>query len=216
MKISEIELLATNATTKALIAKAWSKMPVSSKLEPSVEAMDQAAAKWERWANIHTCVFACAVNACTYLEIGCRRGHSLVAALVSNPGLRATVVDVWSTNDYNGEENSQKLLIETLIDLNYNAEIFNGDSKEILPNLIRQGHAFDFITVDGDHESGPAAADLFNAAQLLNPGGAIIFDDIKLQGYKLGDVWSAFKAIHPTWDFIEFDWGNGTGVGVAP
>lgn len=216
MKISDIELLARSATTKSIIAREWSKMPVSIKLEPSVEAMGIAAAKWERWANIHTCVFACAAGAHTYLEIGCRRGHSLIAALATNPLLRATGVDVWSTGEYNGEENSQKLLERTLNDLNRKVEIINGDSQKVLPELIKQGLKFSFITVDGDHESGPAAFDMDNAVQLLNPSGAIIFDDINLAGYKLGEVWAAFKAKHTDWEFIEFEWGNGTGVGVSP
>lgn len=216
MNLEEIKILATSPSTKIQIARAWDRMPFSDKLEPSYAVMLEAGLKGETWANIHTCVFAAGSASHAYLEIGCRRGHSIVAAMCANPELDVTGVDIWSTDSYNGEENSQALLEKTLRDLKRNARIINGDSKEILPIMFKQGRRFNLITVDGDHESEPAATDLSNAVKLLAPHGVIIFDDITLNGYSLGRVWSNFKASHPDWEFTEFNWGNGTGVGVSP
>lgn len=217
MNLEEIKILATSPSTKIQIARAWDRMPFSAKLEPSYAVMLEAGLKGETWANIHTCVFAAGSASHAYLEIGCRRGHSLVCALTSNPMLIATAVDMWD-GEYNGEENSRSLCVETMVRLGFGgrASCVHGDSKIKLPQFIESHCTFDLIVVDGDHESEPAATDLSNAVKLLAPRGVIIFDDITLNGYSLGRVWSNFKAGHPDWEFTEFGYGNGTGVGVAP
>jgi SAM-dependent methyltransferase len=211
----EIIAAATDPVTKRCLAEIWSAMPPSVALTPSVEQMANACLKKETWADIHTCVFACARHASRYLEIGVRRGHSIIPAMVSNPMLSATAVDVWS-GDYSKEPNTVKMFEDTLDYLGIGfVAIFQGDSKVILPQFEVEGNRFDLITVDGDHESEPAATDLRNAEKLLKPGGVLIFDDINHPSYPgLLEVWKLFKAAFPTWEFHEFDYGTGTGIGI--
>jgi hypothetical protein len=207
--------LATSPDTKKQIALIWSKMPPSTKLTPTVEEMALAALRGDTWADLHCCVFACAREGFSrYLEIGSRRGHSLVLALAGNPEMKALAVDIWSTPEYNGEENSRALLNRTLDMLDAFATIVEGDSQVILPQLRTDGRMFDLITVDGDHEALPAEHDLNEAALLLEPNGAIIFDDIQHPNYALDHVWHNFKFQRPTWEFYEFGYGTGTGIGI--
>ena len=52
-----------------------------------------------------------------------------------------------------------------------------GDSKIVLPQLLKNGARFDFIYVDGSHETLDVIIDGILAWQLLKPGGLIAFDD---------------------------------------
>ena len=115
--LTEIIKRATDPDVKTSIAELWAKMPPSKAIGPSVLQMCLAGERKEKWANIHTCVFAGAELASRYLEIGTRRGHSFLAALTANPKLETTAADIWSCGVYNEEENTRKLFEQTLTQL---------------------------------------------------------------------------------------------------
>ena len=52
-----------------------------------------------------------------------------------------------------------------------------GDSKIVLANLLQGSGKFDFIYVDGSHQTLDVIVDGILAWQLLKPGGLIVFDD---------------------------------------
>ena len=215
--LTEIIKRATDPDIKTKISEVWTMMPWSHEIKPSVLQICLAGERKETWANIHTCVFAGAEAANTYLEVGSRRGHSFLAALTANPKLNATAADIWSCGVYGDEENTQKLFEQTVSKLKPDIKFFvvNGDSKLTLPKLLSQGKKYDLIVVDGDHDSEPSAIDLQNADNLLDDGGMIIFDDVVHPLYPgLKQVWDDFKAKRPLWDFHYFEWNDGTGIGI--
>jgi len=215
--LTEIIKRATDPEVKSAIAKIWAKMPPSNQIIPTPEQVRLAGENGETWANIHTCVFAGAEAANTYLEVGSRRGHSFLAALTANPKLNATAADIWSCGVYGGEENTQKLFEQIVSKLKPDTKFFvvAGDSKITLPKLLYQGKNYDLIVVDGDHDSEPAAIDLQNADNLLEDGGLLIFDDVVHHLYPgLKQVWDDFKAKRPLWEFHYFEWNVGTGIGI--
>lgn len=217
--LEEIIEIATDPATKLKIADVWDKMPSSHEIHPSPEQIRAYGVKGERWANVHTCVFAGAQAADYYLEVGVRRGHSFLTALTANPNLRAVAADIWSCGVYGGEENTKELFEKTVLELKPESKywIIVGDSKLTLPNLFAGGNRFDLITIDGDHDPDPAETDLKNAADLLTPGGMLIFDDVVHPGYPgLKAVWERFKEAHPDWKFHYFEWNVGTGIGFKP
>jgi SAM-dependent methyltransferase len=114
-----------------------------------------------------------------YLEVGCRRGHSLaVVALAAGPHLEsALAVDLWIEN-YGDEPNEgpdqvMSRLGALGVDI-WKIRLLTGDSHELLPRL-RQ--TFNLILVDGDHTAEGAAADLRDCFALLEPDGVLVFDD---------------------------------------
>jgi len=49
-----------------------------------------------------------------------------------------------------------------------NITFIKGDSKEVLPEFIKQGNKYDIIFIDGDHSYAGVKQDLINAKQLSN------------------------------------------------
>jgi SAM-dependent methyltransferase len=137
-----------------------------------------------------------------YLEVGCRRGHSLATvALAAGERLEsALAVDLWIEN-YGDEPNEgpDQVMsrLEALgVDL-WKIRLLTGDSHELLPRL-RQ--TFNLILVDGDHTAEGAAADLRDCFALLEPGGLLVFDDATPE---LIEVWRRGTAGVLTWEHLE-------------
>jgi len=82
----------------------------------------------------------------------------------------------------------------------------SGDSRQTVPAWMaaHPGAQFDYVLVDGAHDEETARIDLENVVDYVAPGGFLVFDDIGPEGYKLGQVWDAFKAAHADkFDFFE-------------
>ncbi len=112
-----------------------------------------------------------------YLEIGCRLGHSLAAALIASKA-QAIVVDAWIAN-YAGEPNEgPSVVARHLRNLHIDPLRVNfrtGDSHVVLPTLL--GLLFDMILLDGDHTMEGVWKDLTDVLPLLAPRGVLYFDD---------------------------------------
>jgi len=54
---------------------------------------------------------------------------------------------------------------------------YQGDSKNILPEMDDDDKEYDVIYIDGDHSYGGVYQDIRNAAKLLRPKGILICDD---------------------------------------
>lgn len=59
----------------------------------------------------------------------------------------------------------------------HNVTVLTGYSRIELPKLIAAQSAFDFVFVDGSHDSQDVIVDCILGWQLLKPGGIILFDD---------------------------------------
>lgn len=118
----------------------------------------------------------------SYMEIGVRRGRSLAVAGAMSPEARMVGFDMWISN-YVGIENPGPAFVRQEVEragFRGSLELISGNSRETVPAYFRAhpDATFDLITVDGDHSSRGAAADLQNVIPRLKIGGALIFDDI--------------------------------------
>ncbi len=88
----------------------------------------------------------------------------------------------------------------------WNITFISGDSKQTVPAYFgrRPEKQFDYILVDGAHDEETALIDLENVVNHVAKGGALVFDDIGPESYKLGPVWDTFKERHKDeFDFYE-------------
>jgi len=138
------------------------------------------------------------------MEIGTRNGGSLVQLLSMYhryDGMQVVCFDVWR------EIGSPRSVRRNLRRLSIPAdmvEFIRGDSRQTIPAFVQQrpdAH-FDYVLVDGGHEREVARTDLQNVADLVDPGGILIFDDIGQESYQLIDVWREFQAARRE----QFDW----------
>lgn len=148
----------------------------------------------------------------SYLEIGSRYGDSLMRVLMGAesrmsrkvihevPALdRIVIADIWHESYFGGGpgsgtgfDRSHKHIVRFMNSLGYTGEqviFLDGDSAQTVP-LLDKRVPFDLVTVDGDHEVTAAAKDLFNAWQLVAPGGFLVFDDVNDQ--ELSQLFTAF------------------------
>lgn len=144
------------------------------------------------------------MDAVRYLEVGCRRGHSLAAvALAAGDRLeRALAVDLWIENYGDETNDGPDAVMANLAALDvdiWRVSLMTGDSHALLP---RMRETFNLILVDGDHTPEGAAADLRDCFRMLEPGGVLVFDDATPE---LLPVWR--KAVDSqrfvTWERLE-------------
>ena len=53
-----------------------------------------------------------------------------------------------------------------------------GDSRIVLPKLVRAGLSYDIVYIDGDHTYEGCRSDLEYGLKLVNPGGILCGDDM--------------------------------------
>lgn len=122
---------------------------------------------------------------CQILEIGTYTGTSVINILKYLPDSQAMTIDMWE--DYEESNLSRSMVKNTIEDIFYNnikiANIITriipikGDSKDILPQLVRNNSRFDFIYVDGSHKCLDCYSDMIISWELLSDGGIIGIDD---------------------------------------
>lgn len=166
--------------------------------------LNEGLAKGERRWELRTALrcLARVIQPRSYLEIGTRRGWSLVQVLSEAPAVRAYCVDWW-IDGYGGVPNPGPDFVRAELHKvvpNYQGELtfLSGNSHDILPifldsayavdappvdlELIRQSearpHLFDLVTVDGDHTALGAWWDLLDVMPHIALGGAVVFDDL--------------------------------------
>ena len=109
----------------------------------------------------------------TILEVGFDSGSSALAILRALP--KATLLSI----DIASELPMAASLIQRNIPDWEARHVFmrNADSRTLLPVMVQDGHKFDMVYVDGDHEYEPAKSDIENAWKLLDNGGYLVVDD---------------------------------------
>ena len=146
------------------------------------------------------------------LEIGTRNGGSLLDLLsmfFRHDGMRVVCCDLWR------EIGSPAAVRRNLRRMNVPADIVefvSGDSLQVVPQWKRRnpGALFDYILVDGCHDADVARQDLENVWDMLDVGGALVFDDIGPESYCLIDVWRDFQSAHRSqFVWYEKQWRKG-------
>lgn len=120
------------------------------------------------------------------LEIGSYEGRSatwISDNLLDAPGSSLCCIDTFGGSiEHEGQDNLGQLLTRFSDNIamsrnSHKVRTFVGDSKQVMPVMMRNGWRFDIIYVDGSHEEEDVIQDGLNAFEMLAPGGAIIFDD---------------------------------------
>lgn len=152
------------------------------------------------------------------LEIGSRTGISICQLLTAY--LDYSKIEKVLLCDPFLEQGSPEGITNNIQALNipesvfHKIEIMKESSTELMPRLISEQVKFDYILVDGCHEKDFARTDLVHAAQLIDIGGFILFDDLTEDGCSLQDVWNEFKG-NFLGGFRFYENQNGKGIGIA-
>lgn len=128
------------------------------------------------------------------LEIGCHEGRStcwMIENMLSSTGT-ITCIDPYldhdpdamsifglpsKTNDELARENLFRSNVQEVIKPSQKIEINVERSCAALPHLITQNQQYDFIYVDGNHNSDACLSDAVMCFSLLRVGGIMLFDD---------------------------------------
>jgi predicted O-methyltransferase YrrM len=117
----------------------------------------------------------------SYLEVGVNEGTSLEVVINECPTIESlTLVDMWG-REYGGTgRGSHDHIVDLLNHLGYKGKtrFIDGNSHDILPQLIQEGVSFDLVTIDGDHSHEGGQKDLVDGWKLVRSGGWVVFDDI--------------------------------------
>jgi len=184
------------------------------------KALSQLGEKW-KYADIVTALNAISKNfdINSYLEIGVRKGRSLLVVANNRPNCNIVGFDLW-IEDYAGMDNpGEEYVIERLSEIGFSGkvEFINGDSKRTVPRYFKENSDayFDLITVDGDHRIKGAKTDIRNVIKRLKVGGFLVFDDIVSPHHPyLENLWK--KEIKYSDRFTTFEFEDiGLGIGVA-
>lgn len=134
------------------------------------------------------------------MEVGVNEGTSLEVVINECKKIESlTLVDMWG-REYGGTgRGSHDHIIDLLNRLGYKGKtkFIDGNSHDILPQLIQEGISFDLVTIDGDHSYEGGERDLIDGWQLVNSGGWIVFDDITHEQHQyLMDMTKIFEKNH--------------------
>ena len=139
-------------------------------------------------------------NIASYMEIGVRRGYSM-AMVAANSQCDITGIDLWISNYAGVPTLGPDFIRSQMQKVNHSGmlDLYNGDSKTIVPTL--EGN-YDLITVDGDHSTEGALADLRNCIERFNY--ALVFDDIDISP-EVQDAWKIIQQEYPGFQYEEHD-----------
>lgn len=121
------------------------------------------------------------------LEIGAYEGRSttwLIDNMMDHPKSLLASIDTFEGSVEHSQGQKENLLErfqKNVVVAKWPEKVrpMRGDSKIILPQLLlNNGAKFDFIYIDGSHETLDVIVDGILAWQLLKPGGMIAFDDV--------------------------------------
>lgn len=122
-----------------------------------------------------------------WLEIGCFEGRSTVWFLQKWPEAQGVTIDPFTgSSDIPPElcEGVEARCRENLQPYEDRIALFTGTSQQILPNLTLR--AFDFVYIDGSHETPDVYLDGMLALPLVKPRGLLVFDDYGWSNNQLG------------------------------
>lgn len=140
------------------------------------------------------------------IQIGVFEGMDLVWSLqnlLNHPMSRVIAIDPWLKTSKLSQEDMDQVYERACRNLEYwddRIEIVRGFSGEVLKGLSRSGVRadirgkeirpgdWDFIIIDGDHQKDAVYEDAVNSFNLIKPGGWILFDDVRQNRFKPGEV----------------------------
>lgn len=141
------------------------------------------------------------------LEVGSFEGLStkwFLDNICNGNGSTIHCIDTWKGSPEHEEWTDEQSLYDRFIN-NLSEEIeegrclpMRGRSEDLLISLLKRDEKFDFIYIDGSHESSDVITDAVISYMLLKQNGMMIFDDYT---WGLGDR-SAYDIPHYAIDFF--------------
>jgi ADP-heptose:LPS heptosyltransferase/predicted O-methyltransferase YrrM/glycosyltransferase involved in cell wall biosynthesis len=205
------------------VLEAWNHIELDAPLRGRQSTIRKHLTKGTSFWNVHVGIafLASRLKPRRYLEIGVRTGGSFVQALYNAPIEEAVAVDMWA-GSYSGLPNTKDYTVsqidrfQTEVRRIPEIKYIHGNSHVELKKLIEAKCRFDLINVDGDHTEAGAIEDLEDAVRLLNPRGAIVFDDVIHVSFRfLLDVAKQFVERHPEFTLLlNTSQDNGTALFV--
>ena len=104
------------------------------------------------------------------LNIGFNAGHSAELFLINS---KAHVTSIEIENGIHNIKGNE--YINSVFENRH--KLITGNSKDILPILIKENRKFDLIFIDGDHKYNTVKSDMLNSLKLINSNGYILLDD---------------------------------------
>jgi predicted O-methyltransferase YrrM len=120
---------------------------------------------------------------CRCLEIGSYQGRSTVWMLenvLTHPDARITCIDTFEgsvENTANHKKDMMKIFLENVSAFDPKVELQRGKSGDVLRQMSRRRHFYDFVYIDGCHFSANVMEDDVLTFPLVKIGGMIVFDD---------------------------------------
>jgi predicted O-methyltransferase YrrM len=154
-----------------------------------------------------------------YLEIGVRLGKSSAMVVASAPAVDISAFDLW-ISPYAGLDNpGPDFVRRQLSGVGHRGQLdfFDGDSRVTIPAFLaaHPQAQFDLVHVDGDHSDEGAWIDLVNVADIVAPGGYLLFDDLTHPFHTLLPIWRRFQEEYQErFEFVE-NLADHYGTGVA-
>ena len=150
------------------------------------------------------------------LEIGFNGGHSSETFLNSNSSLTVDSIDI----GYHHYVNFGKYYLKKRFTKRFNLHI--GESRKVLPDLLKKELIFDLIFIDGSHEYKDVITDLEICSKLSDKDTLVILDDVyyekdkdglsSVDNHNLGPTkaWNEFKLKNLVIEdgYIEFETEN--------
>jgi predicted O-methyltransferase YrrM len=108
------------------------------------------------------------------LEVGSYCGLS--ASALGQAG-DLTCVDTFKGGEDLPLEDTYEEFRATMVKMDLHPEVFGGDSRKVLPELVAAGMKFRLVFIDGSHIFDTVLRDISNGWSLLSQGGCMVVDD---------------------------------------
>ncbi len=124
-----------------------------------------------------------------FLEIGCFEGRAtlwLLRNILTDPSSTIEVIDTFEGSIEHGDEffsrvvkNMRQVFLENISEFQDRVVVREGMSQDVLKTMQDRVATFDFIYIDGSHESDDVYRDAILCWPLLKESGILAFDDYK-------------------------------------
>jgi predicted O-methyltransferase YrrM len=149
-----------------------------------------------------------------FLEIGVFEGRTacwLLGNLLTHPGARYVGVDGWCGGvaiERRSAEEVEQRCRANLRPFADRATLIKGRTSKVLGRVVKRHGPFDAVYIDGGHKPVTMLQDTLLVWPAVEPGGIVIWDDIRRQGREWNPLGRALRALLPVLPHELLSWGK--------